>query len=557
MAISHFGLHTLSIAVACALIILVSPATAQPGDFLRKVSRREVEADLQTTLADLLRGSSAAANARRFAIEASSWQTFQALPKNEVGRLPPPAVRYIVHSYFAKEHGWLIKGLEPHGMQLNASDVHAMNILQDKVPLLVENLLEAREANHGLVFDDVVVMIAVLEQLMFDESITLLQAAFRLNGLSAEEQISEDMLHTVLQSYLILFGQGSKANLHNATYHQLLKQSRKRPELEEFERDAVLNFEFSQRHRTNPFVPRQYSFKSAAEIMERLAQQYGKWQNAECRDMKAHLMELDPEGLGRVPLGLFYAQPQGSAYHFSESLDYLRKIGALDEASIDKPKVIITNYVSGPSNCIASSSYYSVCCLSECDAIFTELEKHILAPAASPERLLTLVSNMSERALSQGLVDKLESIARRHGGQVPLHGRLFAQWLHFAFPHECPFPSIVANSAALTPSEWLDGDKYASADERKKHIESSVASAAPVEEEFEIGEMWSDYEVLPVLEHSRSPFIQFGSGVMRAVVQLAAVCVVVRSAFNAWRAASPSCESSKKDDDAYMFSVRV
>jgi hypothetical protein len=546
-----------TISRAGIFLILVSTANAQAGDFLRKVSRREVEADLQTNLADLLRGSSAAANARRSAIEASSWQTFQALPKNEVGRLPPPAVRYIVHSYFAKEHGWLIKGLEPHGMQLNASEVHDVSILQDKVPLLVENLLEARQANHGLVFDDVVVMIAVLEQLMFDESITLLQAAFRLNHLSLSAQISEAQLHEVLQSYLILFGQGSKANLHNATYHQLVKQSRKRPELEEFENDAVLNFEYAQRHRTNPFVPRWYSFTAAAEIMEKLAQQYGKWQNSECRDMKAHLRELDPEDLGRVPLGLFYAQPQGSVYHFSESVDYLRKIGALDEASTDKPKVIITNYVAGPSNCIASSSYYSVCCISECDAIFTDLEKHILAPAASPDRVLALASNMSDHALSKDLEEKLRSIAERHGGQVPLHGRLFAQWLHFAFPHECPFPSVVASSAALTASEWLDADKYASEDERKQHIQSSVASAAPAAEDFEIAGMWSDYEVLPVLEKTHSP-TYFAGGLVRIMVQLAAVCVVMRSAFNAWRTASPaSGKGSKKDDDAYTFSYRV
>jgi hypothetical protein len=328
--------------------------------------------------------------------------------------------------------------------------------------------------------------------------------------------------------------------------------------LEEFERDAVLNFEYAQRHQTNPFVVRRYSFNAAAEIMERLAQQYGKWQNSECRDMKAHLMELDPEGLGRVPLGLFYAQPQGSVYHFSESVEYLRRIGALDETSIDKPKVIVANYVAGPSNCIASSSYYSVCCLSECDGIFTDLEKHILAPAASPERLLSLASNMSDRAFSQGLVFKLESIAARHGGQVPLHGRLFAQWLHFAFPHECPFPSVVESSTALTASEWLDGDKYASMDERKQHMESSVSSAAPAAEDFETGGMWSDYEVLPVVEQAHSPLMQFGSGLMRVVVQLAAVCVVVRSALHAWRTAFPSYfKSSKKDDDAYTFSVRV
>merc|ERR1719284_856327 len=209
---------------------------------------------------------------------------------------------------------------------------------------------------------------------MFDESVTLLQAAYRLNGLSVEDGIDEVMLHRVLQSYLLLFGQGSKADLFDADRHQALLASRKRLELEEFEHDAVLNFEFARRYQANPFRPRRYSFQAAAEIMEDLAQKYGKWQNSECRDMKAHLVELDPEGLGTVPLGLFYAQPEGSSYHFSESVDYLRKTGALDLTTPGKPKVYIANYVAGPSNCIASSSYYSVCCISECAEILSDLE---------------------------------------------------------------------------------------------------------------------------------------------------------------------------------------
>jgi hypothetical protein len=326
--------------------------------------------------------------------------------------------------------------------------------------------------------------------------------------------------------------------------------------LEEFETDVVLNFEYDHRHLTNPFVPRRYSFQIASEILEVLAQQYGKWQDSECRAMKAHLVELDPEGLGRVPLGLFYAQPQGSVYHFSESVEYLRKIGALDETSPNKPQVIITNYISGPSNCIASSSYYSVCCLSECDGIFGDLEKRIAAPAASPQRLLALVGNMSEQSLPQGLPEKLDAIALQHGGQVPLHGRLFAQWLHFAFPRECPFPAVVESSTVLTPSEWLDGRKTASAEERKQHIESSTASELPSVEDFDIDARWSDQEVLPVLEQPRSPGLQFGMGVIRVLVQLAAILVVVRSAMSAWYAVSPACDYRKKDEDN-VFSFRV
>lgn len=326
----------------------------------------------------------------------------------------------------------------------------------------------------------------------------------------------------------------------------------------EFERDTVLNFEYAQRHSINPFKPRKYSFQAVAEIMEVLAQHYGKWQNAECRDMKAHLAELDEEGDGRVPLGLFYAQPRGSAYHFSESADYLRKIGALDESStVTGPQVLITNYVAGPSNCIASSSYYSVCCLSECDHIMTELEHHVRAPAASAQRLLTLVRNMSHSQLPQKLAEKLEDVARRHGGEVPLHGRLFAQWLHFAFPRECPYPSVVDNTA-LTASQWLDGQSVASVEEREQHLSSPMLATS---EQLDIEEQWSDHEVLPLHDLPAST-IATGSGLLRITMQVAAVCVALRSAFAAWQSAGVMRGGAdKKNDDRIhnddFFSLRV
>merc|ERR1719214_524218 len=123
--------------------------------------------------------------------------------------------------------------------------------------------------------------------------------------------------------------------------------------------------------------------------------------------MNAHMVELDPEGSGRVPLGLLYAQPRSGPYHFSESADYLRKIGALDETT-STPKVLITNYVLGPSNCIASSSYYSVCCMNTCDSIMDEIEHKVLAPTASSERLLGLVKDIaSAQHLPSNLVEKL------------------------------------------------------------------------------------------------------------------------------------------------------
>ena len=50
------------------------------------------------------------------------------------------------------------------------------------------------------------------------------------------------------------------------------------------------------------------------------------------------------------------------------------------------------------------------------------------------------------RNLSGALLSRLGQIAELDGGQVPLHGRLFAHWLHHAYPRECSFPH--ANGAS-------------------------------------------------------------------------------------------------------------
>merc|ERR1719190_173600 len=77
------------------------------------VATQELEATLRESLNTWLAGGDGVAARRLAAIEASIWRTFQALPKNGFGRLAPQAVRYLAHNYFAKEHGWVINGLEP------------------------------------------------------------------------------------------------------------------------------------------------------------------------------------------------------------------------------------------------------------------------------------------------------------------------------------------------------------------------------------------------------------------------------------------------------------
>merc|ERR1719230_303961 len=103
--------------------------------------------------------------------------------------------------------------------------------------------------------------------------------------------------------------------------------------------------------------------------------------------------------------------------------------------------------------------------MNECEGLLGELEQQIGRPTASPEDILDIVANLSD-----GLAEQLRNVAAPHGGQVPLHGRLFAQWLHYAFPRECPFPHKAGSFAAhtLTPTEF--GQEYfATKEEMTRH----------------------------------------------------------------------------------------
>ena len=54
------------------------------------------------------------------------------------------------------------------------------------------------------------------------------------------------------------------------------------------------------------------------------------------------------------------------------------------------------------------------------------------------------------------MMDRLNEIASHHNGEVPLHGRLFMQWMHHAFPQECPFPHVSGTTSPVSQDEWLE-----------------------------------------------------------------------------------------------------
>lgn len=81
-------------------------------------------------------------------------------------------------------------------------------------------------------------------------------------------------------------------------------------------------------------------------------------------------------------------------------------------------------------------------------------ESHSAEPAKIVEIVVSLKSTNAEvpRTLSDTLMEHLQQIADSNSGHVPVHGRLFAQWMHHAFPRECQFPNTADSSQ--TPAQW-------------------------------------------------------------------------------------------------------
>merc|ERR1719468_716453 len=542
------------------LCVLLVPVFASPNGRLlrsegaaeRSIGVHDVEARLSASLAATL--SNECSGPRLNHIEASMWQTFQAVPKNSRGRLSAVASRHILRNYFAATHGWIINGLEQHAMNTNVTDVHQSTILLDRVPQLVENLLLAKRAGHGLSLTDVVAMAAALERLIFDETLELLKVAYVFNEQKDSELVNQRQLFDILDSYMLLFEQGAAADLTDADKHhriskRRLKQDTNWHSVRMYVQDTVKNMEYMQKDIRNPFVAPAYSFLRVAQLAEKLIQGYGRVQDAECRGMTQSLAQLDPKGTGRIPLHVFYSQPHTADYQFTESGYYLDLVGAMDMGGV--PSVRIANYVQGPSNCMAHTSYYSVCCLVACEELMRELEGSIRAPQESPQQLLLLVGNLSSpsidapRHLSPDLLTKMHTIAERHGGMVPLHGRLFAQWMHLAFPQECPFPHISADPELMRPSHWRrDGvagkDLRVTPEDKKRLSEESANMSAGLPAGDALIMEWSEEEVLFLQE---APHCMFGgalSTAMRLILQVSMGLAILRIGFESCRMVRPS-----------------
>jgi len=508
------GAVVLAFVIPCASASAFLHATVH-GDV--QVAREIIES---TWLAELSMDSD-----RLSAFEAELRPMYLALPKNERGSLEPTAVRYALHRYFVRKHGWYVKGLEPAGQMWNSSS--PTGVLQSRVPAFIQSLFEQRLQGEGMSLHEVAVFAATLSDLVHNEALSDVLDLYDAFKISSTMPASKDDIDRVIMGYFLQLLDGSTKIRDSQDLYDLEQDRRDNfPHWDDFKlwvEDVQMTSSYDRARRR--FDAEEGSFGRVIEEVQELNDRLGVFQDIECKSIKAGLEAMAFRDTGRVLLSDFYFVGMTGKFLFTEHVDYLRTLGALDESDPEHPRVIIANYLASPSNCLVSTSFHSVCCFDECEGLMGHLERAIAAPIASPERIAELVSGLQSdsvdapRNLSALLVSRLWEIADHHDGSVPLHGRLFAQWMHHAYPLECPYPHAGGTTQPLTPDEWMDAsgreDAEASQAEREAHLSPNITSQIN-----SVDLPWMAVEEL--VAHHRTPVGWFGRSMIRKVAAFAA-----------------------------------
>lgn len=413
-------------------------------------------------LGEVLGEAEQEAMVRRVAdVEGALQPIFEAMPKSGGGKLHYAAARYVLHRYLSEHHAWRVRGLADDGLGFAAAAPE--QVLRGEVSESVIAAFEWRLEGAGLDLRELAALAVTFEGLVQGEARQRLNLTLKIMRLYRPKRLEAAQVDRLLETYMLAYLQDQQFQTMSTT--ELAKAFEKIDtsypafnETREFLRQARATGTG-----TNKTV---YTLVEVEALVEDIIDQYGHWQNRECQDLKSRMVALEDSNAsnsaGRVRLADFYASAvRDGNWQFSETEEYLAAIGALDQSDHSSPQVIIPNYVSGMSNCIARSQFYSICCADECTGLLSSLERHFRAPTATAAEIADFVSALPSstepagRALPVALLSRLEEISEFHSGHVPLHGRLFAQWLHLAYPRECPYPHVAGSTQPMRQEEYL------------------------------------------------------------------------------------------------------
>jgi len=543
-------------ALRSGLIAFVSANLASQchaSDFLQAraeevtlITKEDVE---QTWLSEL---SDVSASAKLRGIEDELRPMYVALPKNRYGSLEPSVVRYALHRFFVQKQGWYMKGFDPAGQSWTVTA--PSTLMKDRAPSYIQSLFEQRMRGRGLGLEELAVFASVMSDLVHKEALQGLLRAYTSLRLPTKGAVPKRWSEQAVKAYLIGYLVGGNLTITSMEDFDFLEKELPNiyPDwqgtymwVEDLHQTQSLMLQ----SRRNPFVPHQETFDTSAAFVRELGHQFGSFQDLECKALKGRLVKLEHQGTGRIRLSRFYAGAVNGDWTLSESVAFLRNLGVLDETDPKKPSVVIANYMTSSTNCLSASGFYSVCCMDECEGLMQHLERDLAAPSAIPSRVAESVSAVhsdtvdAPRNLSATLLTRLDEIAGVHSGQVPLHGRLFAQWMHHAYPRECSFPHVSGTTSPMSPDDWMAhngiGNTEATMEEMQLHHSRLEQET---DEEEDVSLPWTQVEELVASDSSSA-----GSSPLRFLMALAALASFAVPLLRASMAVAGRSEASKSE----------
>jgi len=427
-------------------------------------------------------------------------------------------LRYLVHRHFLHKYHLSIIGME--GLHVSSSSPSEAKLIAELTPNYVRSVLNESSEESGFSLEDTAALVAVIDRLVHDAGHEQLEAAYNAAGFDVTDLLTRDQLFKVIQHYALRWFHGfdqrgpARIEANRTLFDSTMREWK---EYLQLAKGHIMALDYQRSHGSasasahglglkeawSPLRPL-FSFADSLGVVSNFATQFGSFWETECEDLMQLLVKSDRRGTGRVTLASFHAQALAGEWHFTESAEYLRLLGVLDESSAFRgPQVIASNYIQGANNCVVGQQHFRVCCANPCQDYYTDLEEAIGAPEGAPEDVLAIVSNFTygledtAPQLTRKLRAQLMEIAQANHGKIPLHGRLFAQWLHFVLPTECPFPHKSDTVSGLSPKEHTLTRALASAQEMKENVKrgKELAKQEDVAAEDD-SDMWSYEEEL-------------------------------------------------------------
>lgn len=536
--------------MAVQALLLLAAAVCSAGEVAGN-SPPDLEASVFGELEDLV----APPNTSSFRLLAADlrrdlYATWKTLPKSPAGKVRLGSARYALHRLFVQRHGWQMAGLKPTGETWSSGTPLAALVGRAKPEIL--EFFESR-LPRGFDFAELSALATTLEHMVHSEVLVRLRTVFNSLDLAEAAVLSPKEASKVLRTYMASYVLGADAS---RLTREAVLQAARNVETHYPTWRETLSF-LQQVSSVVAQGAQSYDFALVARILQEVSSRYGRWQSKDCKSIKSALVSLqEVNGTGRIRLADFYRSSlKGGKWQFSESVEYLRHLGVLDDSDPEDLQVMIPNYINSPSNCVASSGYYSVCCVDDCEEVVDYLEERIQEPRASPERIIEEASRLdtSLNLARQGEDDiaaLLRSAAAYHGGEVPMHGRLFKQWLHHAFPTKCPYPHMSGTTRPVHPSQFeAVGTVEASNLEMRQFMQTRRQPGKPRVAErrphWSLEEELVDPEENFVGQRPRSSRRAWAQGLVLVAAAGSSALFLARAGQPAWEALLPSSRAAK------------